>query len=236
MSVGHWNRPQRKRDLGAMRLIAPVLLLLADIGCASGSAETTAGAALVTSVIAVAISGAQTVFAWRQARIQEDQRFASVWPRLSFDTSVDPPKEVDGGSGEGGVSFGVKNKGVGPAVVHAFRVKLDGATVSSVKALIVKAYGSNAGTYAVSSIVGEVLTPGERVQIVGIGGDAERIGPLSKVLLERGPTGALRLEASVCYCSVFEQCWWVQRQGGEPVATPTCPRDPIASSLDDAAW
>jgi hypothetical protein len=237
MPAVNWNcckaERRRKRDAGVARLIAAVLLLLAGNACAGSNADTTAGAALVTSVIAVAIGGAQTVFTWRQARTQDDQRFASVWPRLSFDMSVDASDGVDGGARTARVMFGVVNKGVGPAIVRAFRVKLDGTPLSSPKALLAKTRGPDpSGT--LSSIVGEVLSPGERVTLVEIHGDLEMVRPFSDVLLAKGQTGAPRLEASVCYCSVFEQCWWATRHGGEPVATPTCPHDAGVSNYHDA--
>jgi hypothetical protein len=142
--------------------------------------------------------------------------------------------QVDGGAREDRVLFGVTNKGVGPAIVHAFRVKLDGVAVPSVKALVTRTYGSNV-PHSASNIVGEVLSPGEKVAIVEVEGDAERIRPLHDVFWGRPDAGAPpRIEASVCYCSVFEQCWWVALHGGEPVSASSCPRDPSVSNVNEA--
>jgi hypothetical protein len=215
------------------RFIAPVALVLAGSACAGSNANATADVALVTSVIAVAIGGVQTVFVWRQARIQDDQRYAAVWPRLVFETSM-YSSDVDGGSSEHRVLFGVTNKGVGPAIVRAFRLKLDGVAVSSVKDLIVKVYGRGV-PYSASNIVGEVLSPGEKVAMVEVEGDAERVRLLRDTFLTTRDGGASsHVEASVCYCSVFEQCWWVERHGGEPVATSSCPHDPSTTNFNDA--
>jgi len=209
-------------------------LLLSTVACSNATAV--AGGALATSIVAVVVSGAQAIFAYRQARIQDDQRYAAVWPRLTFDVSTNVLDSLpgfgwpdagdsgdDGGTKEARVSFGVINKGVGPALVRAFRVTLDGRPVPSVDALIRTVY-EGPHSHSISSIVGEVLAPNEKVVVVSVEGSRQDITPLQNALIGNGLDGKPRLTGRVCYCSVFEQCWWAVTDE-EPVATSSCPHD-----------
>lgn len=223
-----------------IKAAAVVFAAVAFVAC--GSPTATANGALVTSVIAVVVGGTQAIFAWRQAGIQDAQRYAAVWPRISFDVSTNvvaglaeyggsdagPPHDADGGVTPGTLRFGIINKGVGPALVRAFRAKLDGQPVRSADALIRKVYGGPR-THAMSSILGEVLAPSERVDLTAMVGNPDDIRPLRDALLTP-PGGTPRLIAEICYCSVFEQCWWAVTDQ-EPTPTSSCPHDG-ASRMD----
>jgi D-serine deaminase-like pyridoxal phosphate-dependent protein len=54
----------------------------AVVACGASPAATSNGA-LATSVVAVVVAGAQAIFAWRQAGIQDAQRYATAPTRTA---------------------------------------------------------------------------------------------------------------------------------------------------------
>jgi hypothetical protein len=112
-------------------------------------------------------------------------------------------------------------------VVRAFRVASDGKPISSVDAFIQEVYGRRR-SHEVSSLVGEVVAPNEKVTMVGVKGSHDDVRLLLDALIGTKPGGARRLVAEVCYCSALEQCWWGVTDK-EPTRTSSCPRDERAA-------
>jgi hypothetical protein len=212
-----------KRSLRGLAVLAALITL--QPACGAGASTQAADAALATSILALGVTTAQTLFLWQQSRIQEDQRNASVWPRLQiFRSTGTAGTDDDAGTPQRRVGFGLVNKGVGPAVVRAFRVSLDGHDVSDAVTFLQKAYGrEGVGSYNSSTVLGSVLSPTERVSVVEVVGDDEAIAPVRDAIMAGVGGGSRRLTVSVCYCSVFNQCWWETLDLSEPRSTPFCP-------------
>ncbi len=194
-------------------------VLAAASSACGASASTSGDAALATSIVAVVIATAQTVFTWRQARAQDDQRYASVWPHVEVSISYRDDGPPDGGDGSANASIAIMNKGIGPAVVRTFRATLDGIPVGGPDALLQRVYGNRVQGKSTSTIVDDVLSANEKVVLVGVDGSIDYVRGFFEAIRPR------RFITSICYCSVFDQCWWKTTGRREPMAVAACPRD-----------
>ncbi len=134
---------------------------------------------------------------YEAALIRREQR-ASVWPYLEVGASVEASR----------FEIRVRNTGVGPARVHAAAVSVEGETVSDWADLLRRA-GSDAeepGFYY-SLIRGRVLPRDSESEVIFRVTDAS--GEAASALIESLSREMMagRLDVTVCYCSVYEECW-----------------------------
>jgi len=78
-----------------------------------------------------------------------------------------------------------------------------------------------------STLSGRILTAGETIETYRVEGDP--VADLLRAELDR-------LQVTVCYCSVFDQCWTVRAFGGvpdeEPEEVSRCPARGRESFVD----
>lgn len=176
------------------------------------------------SVVAVIMATCAVVVSVYEARIQREYQSISVWPNLSV--YYQRTYEDQGG----GFAFLVGNTGLGPAVVHSFSVSVDGEPMSNWADvldrmsdggldLVGAVYRHRGGTSDLAP--GKTVLPGESVQAVSIN-DA--------LLLDDGHLDIDRMEAEICYCSVYGECWISRFEDFRPEAVRACP-DEVSSAV-----
>jgi len=135
-----------------------------------------------------------------EASLMRQQQRASVWPHV----------QVGYSQGAGEVTFAVRNTGVGPAHIRAAHVPHEDTVAADWSALLQSV--STADTisadtigYSVSLISGSVLPPqSEREDIFSMEDGA---GPTPLLWRLKEEVRENNLDVTVCYCSVYDQCW-----------------------------
>lgn len=158
----------------------------------------TSVAAIVTAVAAVAI-------AVYEARITREQQKKSVWPYVMQYNSY---------AGSDYVRY-VENVGLGPAIVSSFEIDVGDSVYASWRPLV-EGFTNTDTTYFVYSDFGDgsVLKSGERLDLLRIPDSASA----AKFDAHRSS-----LQTTVCYCSLYEECW-IDRSGEpRPRAVESCP-------------
>ncbi|MGE0740767.1 MAG: hypothetical protein AB7O98_05430 [Hyphomonadaceae bacterium] len=187
---------------------------------------------LAVALFALLISSASIFVAYQSNQSMERLVRAGSWPFLqlgSGNVSDD---------GERQIAFAVSNVGTGPARIHDFEVKVDGAALPQEGHLltnVLRACCDAEFRAAVAAAGGDV---------VAIYGD-EVSSPVSRRFLApnddvtamrwpRSDTNAAlwaaldtarqtgRITQSVCYCSVFDDCWVARSDAFPPEEVNSC--------------
>lgn len=127
-----------------------------------------------------------------QARIMMEQQHASVWPYLEWTITNSPGTEF---------YLSVSNKGTGPAIVKHTDLKLDGQSIGHrelVRALVGNRLDSLWDFY--SQVDYRVLAPGDEIRLF-------QVKTNEGVRLPRLPGVSKRIQYTICYCSVYKDCW-----------------------------
>jgi hypothetical protein len=114
------------------------------------------------------------------------------------------------------------NNGVGPADVRSVSVTVDGRPVANMKELI-KACCSGPGDTQIASatLLNRMVQAGQTLEYVMAFGLAAN-SPAGKALIKASATD--RIVTSICYCSVFEECWVnSSSRGSRPKRVAACP-------------
>jgi hypothetical protein len=141
------------------------------------------------------------------ANLQKTQTRAQVYPHVSLGMNLEESK----------FAYLVANDGVGPAIVKQMRVTVDGSPLRTWKEVFEKAapalFQDGGVRQNVSTL--EVLRPSGEIQMVAMEGlSSEQTAYLIPNLG--------RMELSLCYCSVLNECWTVvsqDKQGPTPVSS-----------------
>lgn len=186
--------------------------------------------------IALRISVAQTVLAvvgflvgiialyaaLNEADAVRKQQQAAVWPYV--DVSVTNDNSSDNLFTEVSIS----NKGIGPARVKAIDVLLDNEPTASWWDLIGKSteLGEEDLLLSNTDASGRVMAAGESLMLVRIDKTAladDEAGALEVLDQFRSVLTQGRVRMSICYCSVFDDCWKIDTAvAGEPSAVRDC--------------
>jgi hypothetical protein len=172
---------------------------------------------LALGLAAFMVSGSVAWSTYQQAQVARDMRMASVWPRLELGRDMDYGGTADG---QDQLSITIVNKGIGPAIVGDARVSLDGRPVRSWGELL-----DLLGLPLLrddAPLTGVVLAATESRRLLRVE------GPAAEALRAEVDSG--RVGISVCYCSVFDQCWRVDPAQPAPEPLRACP-DPGPESL-----
>lgn len=142
----------------------------------------------VLSFGAVAMSAIALLFAFLELQSSDRQLDASVWPYV--DTTFTLNSEAG--------SLTLSNKGLGPALIHEFRVLYEGELVRHPMEL--PQFAELVGDYSVTtaSVPSSVLSVGEDLVVFEVRGDD--VG-------ERMQSALRGLELEICYCSLNGACW-----------------------------
>ena len=115
------------------------------------------------------------------------------------------------------------NNGVGPAQIRSVSVTVDGRAMKSVDALMDACCGGreNGAHMATSTLLNRMLKAGELSQyVIAMGTTAQT--PAGKAFVDASNSG--RIVTTICYCSVFEECWVNSSHGMvRPKRVENCP-------------
>ena len=125
--------------------------------------------------------------------------------RRHQELSVRPNLNVSFGHRDGGAGWHYESRGLGPAVVRWFEASVDGQPQPDWPSVL-RALGASADRSIEFSIPGEGLhlPPGE--------------GPLNLLWARSGPLAQQlqdnhgRVSLSICYCSLYDDCWLTSRE------------------------
>ena len=154
----------------------------------------------IVATLAVII-GVLTMFVYSyQARVMSRQLHASVWPYI----------EVTFSQGAQGVSVDISNKGVGPALIKKHRVLYDGIEYPERKidSLLLVMVGRKINR-SLTTVEARVMAPGEKINFILVN-DMRDMLSLDSAMQHH------RISVSVCYCSIYDECWKVVGGKNEP--------------------
>jgi len=157
---------------------------------------------MIVALSAVVVSLVALAVGIYESQLERKFQSASVWPRL----------EVFRSFNNGAFSYQVINSGIGPAVVKSARVSLAGRYFQNWRE-------------AVSALVDD---PDVELRF-GNSHISSRALPPELTLNVFHTSGALaqslqqndQLKIELCYCSVFDECWIIDREN-KPTSTPRC--------------
>lgn len=162
----------------------------------------------VVALLAVII-GLSTMFVYiYQARIMSRQVHATTWPYL----------ETNFSQGDQGLLVTVRNKGVGPAVVKAAFVVVDGIRVAenqhSVDSLARALTGINKKVLTgYTNLNSRLISPGDVIEFAEVK-DSANVAILMQSLVEH------KVHVEICYSSVLGDSWRVI--GSKTTACKSC--------------
>jgi len=166
-------------------------------------------AALIVSISAVAVG-------LYEASLQRHHDRAEVWPHLEIQVFT---KQTGG-------EIDLQNTGIGPAIVKAATVTVDGKRVRTWKDVLRTLNGADPVPFGNFSAVQHGLRPGDRLSLIDL--------PLADMPRDFWHSIG-RVGVSVCYASVFDQYWIVEsKRLGEGVAwreVAACPTPPSNESF-----
>jgi hypothetical protein len=126
------------------------------------------------------------------------------------------------------LSLDLLNRGAGPAKQRSLRVKVDGRYVTSLPELLTASLGpeqAQAATkplnFSANKVKMRFLPPGNVLQMVF----RTARTPENAQYWEQLQAAQPRWSLEYCYCSVFEECWFVPNKWEEPQPVDQCVRD-----------
>jgi hypothetical protein len=176
---------------------------------------TIAGTALVTSISSIAIA----------------VHHGEIMGKLVQANSI--PFVIGGFSditpdGERVLTMDLLNRGVGPAKQRSLRVKVDDRYVRSVDELVSASLGPEQAQAAMKPLA--IARNRVKMRFLAPGGELQAVfrsvkTPENAQYWEALEAAQPRWSLQYCYCSVFEECWFVPNQLAEPEPIKQCVRD-----------
>ena len=171
-------------------------------------AEFSSVFALVVSFAALSLGIYQARLMNAQTQLMQSQARASVWPYVSIGYRISDEGETLGYTWE------INNDGVGPARIESVTLSLDGKPMRTWREVFRVLFGDAAVPATYSQIYGKVLPPNTNRETTI---EAVRIPTLEQAKIFYAAQN--RFEITICYCSVYDECWIAHRQ--DPKAQPT---------------
>ena len=169
----------------------------------------------LTGIGAMLVGIAALFVAWDQGRVMRAQQHGAVYPIVQIDGYM------SSGNERFSIGVGLRNAGVGPAIVESVELLRDGESVPDFGPLVeVLPPGANINW---SSMVGRVLAAGDEVRPGDFLWAADAMTPEGQArLLEEWARWGMR----ACYCSVFDRCFLVDTnaRAGRPEPVRQCAR------------
>lgn len=165
--------------------------------------------AVFVSLSALGVSIYEAGILRKQSAMMQEQQKASVWPYLHLNTQY----LYDQGSE---IIFEYKNKGVGPAKINSFQLSINGTVFKDYSALLNFFNQSLAGATNIDISYGplnSILSADESAKVfsIHVAGDAKNYEQLKQ----------MDFKFEVCYCSIYDDCWFVDSTLEAPVKN--CP-------------
>ena len=158
--------------------------------------------ALVVSLVAV-IVGVYSAYTDRTyAR-------ASVWPRVELNFHLSKNSDSS--------EFGLKmtNSGIGPAIIKSVQMEMNGNYLKTWQDILLSAGEDHQGIHLSTNNIASIVLPAERtVTTFHIKAKSKEMSGQVREMLKP-------LNISVCYCSVYDECWMKKRKS-EPKPIKQC--------------
>ena len=174
-------------------------------------AELSSVVALGVSFLALSIGAYQARLMNMQTQLMQSQARASVWPYISIGYSLRDEGEKTGYAWE------IINDGVGPARIESVTLSLDGKPVQTWKEVFHALFGDEKVLATYSRINGKVLPPDTNRDTTI---EAVRIPALEQAKVFYAAQD--RLKMTICYCSVYDECWIANRQDPKTKKVDRC--------------
>lgn len=159
--------------------------------------------AIVLSLSALGVSVLEV------SAIRDEQR-VQVWPYVELTENF---------NAEGFGLYAI-NKGIGPARIRTLSMSFQDQVYDNLDELILNTLGEeNAFSYDVyrsSNPARSVMSPGQEVVLFQVPWE-----PRTRLLAERWSEG---IELSLCFCSVYDDCWETRLSRDEPQPVEECGR------------
>jgi hypothetical protein len=127
-----------------------------------------------------------------EVRIMREEQRANAWPRVEAFVNT-------------GSEFVMRltNKGFGPAMIQGVVVTLDGQPIKDWHQIMIGIFGDSTD-FTQAKITDTVLAPQDNLEIFK---PSSSDSASARVLSDS--TG--RIGIQICYCSVYDDCWWLRR-------------------------
>lgn len=175
--------------------------------------------AMITAVAAVVVAILQTQVMHDEAQMEREHARLSVLPSVFVYTGSHV------GDAEGSFWIGAVNQGIGPASIEGMTVSIDGdvkktwaqmVATGTDEQVFIGGSNRNVDSVAFTDIDPGVLLPADaRVEAIKLEGMPEIATILRDVLSNR-------VEVSVCYCSLYRDCWTVNNVRTRPEPVKSC--------------
>ena len=143
----------------------------------------------ILAMAALLFSAIAMVIAFFELRSSDRQLEANVWPYV--DMNIDLEADT--------FSLDLQNKGMGPALIHEFRLLLrDQEVVNALELADAAEYPLEGLSMSTETVQDSVLSVGERLVAFRI--DGEDVGLRLRDLITE-------MDVQICYCSLNNQCW-----------------------------
>lgn len=165
---------------------------------------------------AILISVVSLWVAIQHGKTMEHMVEATTWPYVEFGHSNLAPDGVTKT-----ISLFVQNNGVGPAKIESFELSYKGQPMQSGRDLISACCVSPGGArpHFVSGTVLHRVIPAKDGVLLFRTNPAD----LTTEQLDRFDATRQQLRATICYCSVLEECWIRDSDKQDPVKVKHCP-------------
>jgi len=152
---------------------------------------------LLLGLSAVFLSASALIVSIIQTNILSEQQYKSVWPYMQVSTS----------SSRGSYSFGIENKGVGPAIIKDFEYTYKGQRYSQTRDVFHAMFGNNMAGIGTSEINKEfVFKSGDAVSILTV----NRSDSLVNEIIYRWESDSVNLR--IIYSDVYGNCWQLDNE------------------------
>lgn len=158
---------------------------------------------MIIAISALLVGVVTTFTSIYSAYIDREYARASVWPKLELYRSFDSSN----------FNYGVANKGTGPALIQYMTIR-DGDKYIKQWSDIEFVMDNTQGTYSQSHIGNVTISPQDTIVPITLDGERAK-------LLHKKDNGDNQLKMTICYCSIYKECWIVNRSN-QPSPVNTC--------------
>ncbi|MFK7862972.1 MAG: hypothetical protein AB8B95_01980 [Pseudohongiellaceae bacterium] len=166
----------------------------------------------ILSLVGVAIAVIALYAALKESAAVRQQTSAAVWPYVQL--MIENYDSEEGA----GFSLAFQNAGVGPAKMQDVRISIDDNIIRNWSEFVARVDGDVSVGINRNFISDRVLRPDESVVMFSTN---DRDLALKLVDAVSNPRGAV----SYCYCSIFDECWFVDtaKEQEAPETVQACP-------------
>ena len=176
-------------------------------------AELGSVVALATSFFALSLSAYQARLMNEQTRLMQSQSRASVWPYVAIGYRINDEGESRG------YTWQISNDGVGPARIESVTMTLDGKPVRHWRELFHALFGDAGVPATYSQVYGRVLPPSTNRETT-----IDALHLLDMAQAKAFFAAQDRIDMTICYCSVYDDCWIARKQDPNVQPTARCER------------